>query len=72
MFLQRDPNASKRATGTNRARKAVNAPVCLAPDFLACSFDMSLSVREVVELILKSQGRWDELVRRYVDSAAAR
>lgn len=29
------------------------------------------AVREVIELILKSQGRWDELVRRYVDSAAA-
>jgi 3-deoxy-D-manno-octulosonate 8-phosphate phosphatase (KDO 8-P phosphatase) len=25
------------------------------------------AVREVIELILKSQGRWDELVRRYVD-----
>ena len=30
------------------------------------------AVREVIELILKSQGRWDELVRRYVDSTAAR
>jgi len=27
------------------------------------------AVREVIELILKSQGRWDELVSRYVDSA---
>jgi len=27
------------------------------------------AVREVIELILKSQGRWDELVRRYVDTA---
>jgi 3-deoxy-D-manno-octulosonate 8-phosphate phosphatase (KDO 8-P phosphatase) len=29
------------------------------------------AVREAIELILKTQGRWDELVRRYVDSAAA-
>jgi len=27
------------------------------------------AVREVIELILKSQGRWDELVSRYIDSA---
>ena len=27
------------------------------------------AVREVIELILKSQGRWDELVKRYVDTA---